>query len=122
MQHKNITDAILGCSYDVINELGCGFLESVYEAALCHLLNERGFNVKLQHPIAVLFRGVCVGNFYADLLVEDTVIVELKSVKALCPEHQAQLINYLQATGIEVGLLTNFGNQRLDVKRLTRSK
>jgi len=63
MQHDEITDAIIGCAFEVINELGCGFLESVYESALCLLLTERGLNVKLQYPIAVLFRGACVGNF-----------------------------------------------------------
>ena len=69
-----------------------------------------------------MFRGECVGDFYADIFVEEKVIVELKAVKAIAPEHQAQIINYLNATGIEVGLLINFGNPRLEYKRFTRSK
>ena len=70
----------------------------------------------------VRFRGVCVGEFYADIIVDDKVIVEIKAIKALKPEHQAQVINYLTATGIEVGLLLNFGNPKLEFKRLTRIK
>lgn len=121
-RHAALSQLIIGCAFDVINELGAGFLESVYEQALLLALRQKGLSVLAQTPIQVMFRGACVGNFYADLLVEDKVIVELKAVRALGPEHQAQLINYLNATGIEVGLLINFGNPRLDYKRLTRAK
>ena len=85
-------------------------------------LQQKGMSVISQHPVKVLFRGKCVGDFYADIFVEDKVIVELKAVKAIAPEHQAQIINYLNATGIEVGLLINFGNPKLEYKRFTRNK
>ncbi len=106
----------------MVNELLAGFLESVYEKAMMVALRQRGLQATGQHPIKVLFRNACVGEFVADLLVEEKVIVELKAVKALLPEHVAQTINYLNATGIEVGLLINFGNPRLEYKRLTRRK
>jgi GxxExxY protein len=85
-------------------------------------LQDKGFQVQCQHPIQVHFRRRIVGDFYADLFVEEKVIVELKAAKAIAPEHQAQIINYLKATGIEVGLLINFGNPKLEYKRLTRHK
>lgn len=120
--HDDITESIIGCAFEVINELGSGFLESVYENAMVLALSESGLNVQSQVPIPVTFRGKRVGDFYADLLVDGRVIVELKAVRAIVPEHQAQLINYLNATGIEVGLLINFGNPKLELKRFTRSR
>jgi len=84
-------------------------------------LRQKGVSAIGQYPIKVMFRGECVGDFYADIFVEEKVIVELKAVKAIAPEHQAQIINYLNATGIEVGLLINFGNPKLEYKRFTRS-
>lgn len=120
--HDEITGPVIGCAFDVINELGSGFLESVYENAMLLALSEVGLNVQSQVPIPVNFRGKRVGDFYADLLVEGKVIVELKAVRALAPEHQAQIINYLNATGIDVGLLINFGNPKLEFKRFTRSR
>jgi GxxExxY protein len=122
LKHGDVTKAILGCAFEVINELGTGFLESVYEKAMLVALEQVGLGTQSQSPIAVRFRGRNVGDFCADLLVEGKVIVELKAVKAIAPEHEAQVINYLNATGIEVGLLINFGNPRLEYKRLTRSK
>jgi GxxExxY protein len=122
MKHEEITKTIIGCAFDVINELGSGFLESVYENALCIALRQKNLMALPQHPIKVYFRGICVGDFVADLLVENSVLVELKAVKAIAPEHQAQVINYLVATGIEVGLLINFGNPKLEYKRFTRSQ
>jgi GxxExxY protein len=122
MRHEEITQVIIGCAFEVMNELGAGFLESVYERAMLLALRQKGLSVVTQHPIKVIFRGECVGDFFADLLVEEKVIVELKAVKALAPEHQAQIINYLKATGIDVGLLINFGKPRLEYKRFTRSK
>ena len=113
---------MIGGAIEVINELGAGFLESVYRNALRLALEQMGLSVTCQHPISVVFRGQCVGDFYADLFVENTVVVEIKAVKAIVPEHQAQVINYLKATGIGVGLLINFGNPRLEFKRLTRLK
>src|ERR1019366_7642277 len=122
LKHEAITKAVIGCAFEVINELGAGFLESVYENALLLALHQRGLAALPQQGCKVMFRGECVGDFYADILVEGKVIVELKAVKAIAPEHQAQIINYLNATGIEVGLLINFGNPRLEYKRFTRSK
>lgn len=122
MKHKDLTGAILGCAFEVINELGAGFLESVYEKALLLALRQKGLSAVSQHPVKVISRGENVGDFYADLLIEGKVIIELKAVKAIAPEHQAQIINYLNATGIEVGLLINFGNPKLEYKRFTRIK
>ena len=119
--YSDLTHAIIGCAFDVINELGPGFLESVYEKAMVIALTDAGVPVQTQTPIAVTFRGYTVGEFYADLLVDGKVIVELKAVPtSLAPVHEAQLINYLNATGISVGLLLNFGNPKLQFKRLTR--
>ena len=114
MLYGDITKAVIGCAFEVSNELGCGFLESVYENALLMLLRQRGFSVKSQCPIKVMFRGECVGDFIGDILVDDNVLLELKAVKVLAPEHHAQIINYLNATGIQVGLLINFGPTRLE--------
>ena len=122
LKHEQITKAVIGCAFEVINELGAGFLESVYEKALLLALRQKGLSAVPQHPVKVLFRGECVGDFFVDIFVEEKVIVELKAVKAIAPEHQAQMINYLNATGIEVGLLINFGNPKLEYKRFTRSK
>ena len=121
-KHHDITQTVIGCAFEVSDELGAGILESVYEKALLLALRQKGLSASLHHPIKVMFRGECVGEFFADIFVEGKVIVELKAVKALTPEHQAQVINYLNATGIEVGLLINFGNPRLEFKRFTRSK
>ena len=122
LRHGQITEQIIAGAFDVINELGAGFLESDYEKALLLTLHNRGLSAIAQHPVKVMFRGNCVGNFFADLFVANKVIVELKCVKAIAPEHQAQIINYLNASGIEVGLLINFGNPKLEYKRLTRRK
>lgn len=115
-KHHDITQTVIGCAFEVSNELGAGILESVYEKALLLALRQKGLSASLHHPIKVMFRGECVGEFFAD------IIVELKAVKTLTPEHQARVINYRNATGIEVGLLINFGNPRLEFKRFTRSK
>src|SRR4030042_1503434 len=116
--HEELTKTILAACFEVINELGAGFLESVYEKALLFALHQKGLKAIAQTPIEVLFRGQNVGQFYADILVEDVVLLEIKAVTALTPEHKAQLINYLKATGIDVGLLVNFGNPKLEYRRL----
>jgi GxxExxY protein len=121
MLHGDVTGKILEGCFEVIRELGAGFLESVYEKALLVALRGKGLEAQAQVPMTVQFRGVIVGEFFADILVENKVIVEIKAHKALLAEHQAQLINYLKATGIEVGLLINFGQPRLEFKRLYRS-
>ncbi len=120
--HERVTRDIIGCAFEVVNELGIGFLESVYEKALLVAIRQRGHIAISQHPMTVTFRGADVGAFFADILVDEKVIIELKAAKAITPEHQAQVINYLQATGIEVGLLINFGNPKLEYKRFTRTK
>ncbi len=117
---EELTGKILGACFEVSKELGSGFLESVYEKGLFVALCEKGLQVVEQAPLKVTFRGIIVGDFYADLLVESKVIVELKAVSALGPQHQAQVINYLKATGIEIGLLVNFGRPRLEYRRLHR--
>ena len=119
-RHYSLTGIIIGCAFQVSNELGVGFLESVYEKAMLVALKDEGITAVSQKPVEVTFRGQAVGTFFADLLVEDKVTVELKAAKAIAPEHQAQIINYLKATGIEVGLLTKFGNPKLEYKRFTR--
>ena len=118
MKYEDITEKILSCAFEVINELGSGFLESVYEKALMIALKENGLSAVSQFPIKVNFRNRVVGEFFADLFVENKVIIELKAVKTLLPEHKAQVINYLKGTGVEVGLLINFGNQKLQFNRL----
>jgi len=110
-KHKEITDIILRSFYEVYNELGDGFLESVYENALYIVLTGYGLCVKKQKDISVFFRGKEIGGFKADLIANEKVIVELKAVRALATAHEAQLINYLKATNIEVGLLLNFGRK-----------
>jgi GxxExxY protein len=117
MQDEELTRIIIGSCFEVMKELGAGFLESVYEKALLVALSQKGLKASQQVPLEVKFRGVVVGEFFADVLVEGRVILELKTVRTLAPEHQAQLINYLKATGIETGLLINFGNQRVDYRR-----
>jgi|SRR5215510_798028 len=116
--HEELTGRILEASFEVIRELGAGFLEGVYQNALLIALRQKGIEAKARVPLTVRFRGEVVGEYFADLFVDGKVIVELKAVKALAPEHQAQLINYLKATGIEVGLLINFGRPKLEYRRL----
>lgn len=122
MLHSNITEKIIGCAFQVQNELGAGFLESVYEKAMVVALAQAGVPVQSQSPINVYFRGVTVGSFYADLLVGERVIVELKTVSQISEQHRAQVINYLNATGFPVGLIINFGNPKLQYRRLTASR
>jgi GxxExxY protein len=117
-KRNEITGKILGISFQVLNELGAGFLEHVYEGALALALRSEGLKVDAQVSLDVRFRGEIVGKYVADLIVEDVILCELKTVKALIPEHQAQVINYLKATGLRTGLLLNFGRPTLEYKRL----
>ena len=110
LKHNEITEKILKGFYEVYNELGRGFLESVYQNALTLLLREYGLSVKTQEELNVRFHGQLVGVFRADMIVEGKVLLELKAVRSLDAVHEAQLLNYLKATGIEIGLLLNFGN------------
>ncbi len=114
--HSELTDGIIGAFYHVYNQLGYGFLERVYENALAHELGKRGFQVAQQARIDVWYDGVKVGKYAADLLVNEIVIVELKAVATLAEEHEAQLLHYLKASHINLGLLLNFG-PKPEVKR-----
>ncbi len=106
---QDITDKILKAYFNVYNKLGNGFLEKVYEKALMIELQKLGLNAERQIPIEVFYEEVLIGNYFADILVEHCVIVEIKAIENLIAEHDAQLLNYLKATEIEVGLLLNFG-------------
>lgn len=119
MTTDELTAKIIGCAYCVHNTLGAGFLEKVYENAMQIELVEAGLTVKQQHPIPVTYHGRVVGDFYADLVIDDAVIVELKAVRSLAKEHEVQLVNYLAATGVDDGLLINFGSS-VEVKRKFR--
>jgi GxxExxY protein len=107
--HRDITEKVIGVFYDVYNELGFGFLESVYRNAMTVALRAGGLTAEPEAKLAVFFRGEQVGVFSVDILVESVVILELKAVDQLCDAHEAQLLNYLKASAVEVGLLLNFG-------------
>ncbi|MBA4155244.1 GxxExxY protein [Flavobacterium sp.] len=109
MLHKNITDQIIKAFYNVYNKLGYGFLERVYENAMLIELNKIGLTCEKQKAIAVYYNEVVVGNYFADIIVNDCVIVELKACESIHEEHELQIINYLKATEMEVALLLNFG-------------
>jgi|SRR5271166_4473416 len=109
LKHEQLTQRIIGVFYDVYNELGYGFLESVYEESLVIALRETGLAVDRQVPVPVWFRGQKVGEFRADVLVENNVLLELKSSRTLEPAHEAQLLHYLKSTDVDIGLLLNFG-------------
>ncbi len=111
MLHEEITSQIIKAFYKVNNTLGFGFLEKVYENAMKIELTRMGLKVEQQKNIRVNYEGMEIGDYYADLLVNECVIIELKAAESLCEEHEAQLINYLKATSIEVGLLMNFGKK-----------
>ncbi len=117
---NEISGKVIGAGMKVSNTLGSGFLEKVYENALVHELRKSGLEVKQQHAMAVLYDGAVVGDYAADVLVEELVLVELKAVKALDEVHMAQCMNYLKATGLRVCLLLNFGRPQLQVKRIVR--
>ena len=121
MEKEDVTHKVIGCAYQVYNNLGFGFLESVYRKAMVIEIEASGLRVHQESPLKVLYRDQVVGDYFADLLVEDELIVELKSVEWLGKVHEAQLVNYLVATGIEVGLLINFGSTGVDVKRKYRT-
>ena len=117
MEYKELTEKIIGCAYRVYNKMGFGYLESVYEKCMLIELDKTGFDVESQKPIRVQYEGEVVGDFIADILVNDTVILELKSVRKLVEAHEVQLVNYLVSTGKPVGLLINFGETKVEVKR-----
>ena len=121
MEEQELTGKIIGCAMRVHSGLGPGFLESVYLRALVHELGKAGLRMECQKRIVVHYDGIIVGEFSADILVEDRVLLELKANQSLATANEVQLVHYLTATGIEVGLLLNFGGGRLEVRRKTRT-
>ena len=109
--HKEITEKIIKCYYKVYNTLGYGFLEKVYENAFALELQQNGLDVKCQFPIKVYYESKIVGEYYADIIVNNLILIELKASAFLLEEHECQIINYLKATEIELGLLLNFGKE-----------
>ena len=118
LPHSAISETIIGCCFEIMRELGSGFLENVYKNALFIAMKQKGLNVSAEQSFEVMFRNCKVGRYIADLIVENVIVVELKCCASLLPEHKAQVINYLKASGISVGLLINFGQQKLEYKRL----
>ena len=117
---KDLVYAINACVFEVYRQLGHGFLEKVYENALVREFQNRDIAVEAQVPFSVRYKGVIVGEYCADLVVDDKVIVEVKAVEQLHPAHEAQILNYLKATGKKVGLLVNFSHPKATVKRFVR--
>jgi GxxExxY protein len=117
LDYSDVTEKIIGCAYQVYNKMGFGFLESVYEKCMIIELMNKGLQAKEQEPITVYYNDKVVGNFIADIIVNDVVIVELKSIKQLHKAHEIQLVNYLVATQKPIGLLLNFGESKLEVRR-----
>jgi GxxExxY protein len=120
MKHEELTHKIIGCAYKVFNKLGYGFLESVYKKAMIIELTKNKLNVEDEKPLQVYYDDQIVGEFSVDLFVEDTVVVELKSVQNLAQNHEVQLVNYLNGLKKDIGLLINFGPSGVDVKRKYR--
>jgi GxxExxY protein len=118
MLHEELTGKIIGAFYTVYNTLGHGFLEKVYENALVLELRKQGMIAEQQKRIDVFYAGQRVGEYFADIIVEGCVVLELKAAEAIAPEHEAQLINYLKGTALEVGLLLNFGPKPQFVRRI----
>jgi GxxExxY protein len=116
--HANITDQIIACAYDVFNKLGFGFSEKVYGNAMMIKLSQKNLSSIQQAPINVKFEGQLVGEYFADIFVDNKIILELKAISALTKAHEAQLVNYLKATGVKVGLLFNFGEKLKIVRRV----
>lgn len=121
MEHKELTEKIIGCAYSVYNKMGFGFLESVYEKCMLIELRKAGLNAESQKPITVYYDNENVGHFLADSVIDGTIILELKSVRRIVEAHEVQLVNYLVATGKEVGLIINFGERKVEVKRTVKN-
>jgi len=119
---KGLTETIIQAAFTVHNTLGSGFLEKVYENALSIELGKAGLKIVQQAPLQVKYNGICVGEYFTDIIVNDKVILELKAVSHILPTHEVQLVNYLKATGIEVGLLMNFAAERVEVRRKIQSR
>jgi GxxExxY protein len=117
-KYKELTHEILNAAFEVHNILGCGFLEKVYEKALAYELKLRGLSVETQKEKKVYYKKFDVGLYISDMVIENKIIVELKTVEAISNIHEAQLLNYLKVSGYEVGLILNFANTKLEYKRL----
>lgn len=118
MNINDVTEKIIGCAYRVSNTLGAGFLEKVYENALVHELQRQGMGVQQQYSIKIFYDNTMVGDYVADLVVEGSILVELKTARVLDDVHTAQCLNYLKGTGMHICLLINFGNPKIVIKRI----
>jgi len=121
MKNEELTRQTIGCAFKVFNQLGFGFLESIYKKAMIIELNKSDLKVEAEKPLKVYYDGQVVGDFFVDLLIEETVIIELKSVHRLAKEHEVQLVNYLNGLNKEIGLLINFGLSGVEVRRKYRT-
>jgi GxxExxY protein len=119
---KELTQKVIGAAYEVHNELGPGFLEIIYQTALVRELSTLGIKAIVQAPIPVFYKGAVIGQYFADILVDHRLIIELKAVAAIDPAHEAQVLHYLTATKLQLALLINFGGQSVRVKRIVKSK
>jgi GxxExxY protein len=119
---NSISEKIIGYAFNVSNTLGAGFLEKVYQNALHLELLDAGFQVEKEKSITISYKGKVIGEYFADLLVNQQVIIEIKAVQSLNEIHQAQLLNYLKATGLHLGLLINFGTPKVQIKRMVNGK
>jgi GxxExxY protein len=117
MEYGELTEKVIGCAYRVYNKMGFGFLESVYEKCMLIELKKANLDSESQKPITVYYDNETVGEFIADIIVNDTVILELKSVRRIIRAHEVQMVNYLVATGKHVGLILNFGERKVEIKR-----
>ncbi|MCB9433310.1 MAG: GxxExxY protein [Ardenticatenaceae bacterium] len=120
MVYEELTQKIIGCAFKVHKVLGGGYLEKVYENALCLELAKQQLAAQQQVPLTVYYEGQSVGDFIADIVVESCVIVEIKAIRMLNQQHEAQVVNYLTTTGLEIGLLINFGSSSVEIKRKYR--
>lgn len=117
-QLDRLAEAVIGAAFEVSNVLGAGFLEKVYERALVHELRTRGLRAESQRPIRVVYKGCVIGDYLADIIVEDRLLVELKCTETFAPEHIGQCLNYLKATGLRLALLLNFQKPKVEVRRV----
>ncbi len=117
MEYKDLTETIIGCAYRVYNRMGFGFLEGVYERCMLIELRKAGLSAESQKAITVYYENEIVGEFVPDIIVDDTIILELKSVRRIIKAHEVQVVNYLVATGKPVGLILNFGEMKVEIKR-----
>ncbi|MFB3134695.1 MAG: GxxExxY protein [Rhodospirillales bacterium] len=115
---EKLTERTIGSAFEVLNELGHGFPEAIYQKAFAHELAQSGISVEQQVPFKVRYKGVLVGNYYADIVVDKRVIIELKTVEKLIPAHVGQVLNYLRASNLHVGLLLNFAKPKLEYRRV----